>query len=101
MQVTHLRSYLAQVGMTMKEFAEKIQCSRTYVSKLASGEVYASPRLAKDILEATGGLIKVATKKDAQKKMKEETQNERIAKAAYLAQTMMTHYDTFDEHKQD
>jgi transcriptional regulator with XRE-family HTH domain len=85
----------------MREFAEKIQCSRTYVSKLASGEVYASPRLARDILEATGGLIKVATKKEAEKKIKEESQDERIKKAAHLASTMMTHFESFDEHKQD
>jgi hypothetical protein len=85
----------------MREFAEKIQFSRTYVSKLASGEVYASPRLARDILEATGGLIKVATKKEAEKKIKEESQDERIKKAAHLASTMMTHFESFDEHKQD
>ncbi len=101
MQVTHLRSYLAQVGMTMTDFAKKIECSRTYLSKLVAGDAYASPRLARDVLAATDGLIKLPTKKDAEKKIKEETQNERITKAAHMASTMMTHYDAFDEHKQD
>src|SRR5580693_9205718 len=73
-QVTHLRSYLAQVGMTVADFAKKIECSRPYLSKLLAGDRYASPRLAKDILAATDGCIKMTTKKDAERKRKEETQ---------------------------
>jgi len=105
MQVTHLRSYLAQVGITMTQFAKQVECSRTYLSKLVAGDAYASPRLARDILAATGGLIKLPTKKESENKLREEqkkkSQDERIKKAAYIASTMMTHYDNFDEHKQD
>ena len=101
MQITNLRSYLIQVGMNMKQFAEQIGCNRCYLATLLSGKAYASARLSKDIFEATGGVIRMPTRKEAEKKIKEETQNQRIAKAAHLASTMMTHFESFDEHKQD
>ena len=101
MQITNLRSYLVQIGMPVREFAKKIACNRCYLSRLITGDAYASPRLAKDIFEATGGVIRMPTREEAEKKIKEETQNERITRAAYMANTMMTHYDSFDEHKQD
>ena len=101
MQITNLRAYLIQVGMNMKQFAEKIGCNRCYLATLLSGKAYASARLSKDIFEATGGVIRMPTRKDAKKKIKEETQNQRVAKAAQMASTMMTHYDAFDENKQD
>jgi len=106
MQVTNLRAYLANVGMTMKDFAKKIACNRTYLARIVSGESYAGHRLAQDIFEATGGVIKMPTKND---QIKEE-QHQALLKLkqggagnipTYMANTMMTHFESFDEHKQD
>ena len=101
MEVKNLRAYLANVDMSLKEFAKKIDCNYPHLSRILSGYSYPSRGLSRDIYEATGGIIKIPTKKEVEKKMKEETQDQRIAKAAHMASTMMTHFESFDEHKQD
>jgi transcriptional regulator with XRE-family HTH domain len=61
MEVTNLRAYLANIGMSMKQFADMLECDRTYMSLIANGRRLAGRRLAKDIEEATGGVIKLKT----------------------------------------
>ncbi len=106
MQVTNLRAYLANVGMTMKDFAKKIACNRTYLARIVSGDSYAGHRLAQDIFEATGGIIKMPTKNDQIKEQQYQALLKLKKEGAgniptFRASTMMTHYDAFDEHKQD
>ena len=67
----NLKAYLANVGMTMTEFCKKINCQRTYLSTICSGKAYAGRRLAKDIFEATNGMIRLATRPRKEKKRKD------------------------------
>jgi len=64
MEVTNLKSYLASVGMTMKDFAKKIDCQSQYLSVIANGNKHAGKRLAQAVFEATGGVVRLQTKKD-------------------------------------
>ncbi|MFI5420123.1 MAG: helix-turn-helix domain-containing protein [Nitrososphaerales archaeon] len=57
-----MRAYLANIGMTVREFAEGINCNAGYLSNIINGHHMAGPRLAKDIFEATDGVVQVPTK---------------------------------------
>ncbi len=73
MDKLNLKAYLANVGMTMTEFCNKIDCNRAYLSTVSSGKVIPGRRLAKDIYDATNGVVKLQTKaKDCQKHEKKE-----------------------------
>jgi transcriptional regulator with XRE-family HTH domain len=63
----NLKAYLANVGMTMTEFCEKIGCRRTYLSTICSGKTFPGHRLAKDIRAATGGVINLSTRPKREK----------------------------------
>lgn len=62
MKVCNLKSYLANIGMTLKHFCEIIDCDDKHMSRVMNGKKNASRRLAKDILEATSGVIKLETR---------------------------------------
>jgi len=62
MEVNNLKSYLANIGMTHRAFCEKIDCNEAYLSSIINGGVKAGRRLAKDVFEATDGLIVLPTK---------------------------------------
>ena len=59
-----LKVYLAQNNMTLRDFAKKLECTEQYMSDLGSGRRFPSKRLARDILQATNGAIKLCTKKE-------------------------------------
>jgi transcriptional regulator with XRE-family HTH domain len=59
MQVTNLRSYLAEKNMTLKEFAKKLDYTYVYVSRVASGKVKPSSRMIRDINKLTDGIIDI------------------------------------------
>lgn len=54
-----LRVYLATVDMSVKDFSEKIDCNRCYLSRVIRHHVIPSKRLAKDIEFATEGKVTV------------------------------------------
>ncbi len=64
MEVQNLKAYLANVGMTMQQLSEKVECNTRYLTRLATGELTPSKRLARDIYQATGGVVKLKTKRD-------------------------------------
>lgn len=68
MEVQNLKAYLANVGMTIREFSEKVDCSPRYLARLSSGELIPSKRLARDINQATNGIVKLKTKAENCKK---------------------------------
>ncbi len=79
MQVSNLKSYLANIGMTAKDFCEIIDCDDKYMSKLINGKVNAGHRLAKDVREATDGLIQLRVrvrKKDMKKQEQQQKQDQ-------------------------
>ncbi len=59
MEVRTIKAYLAENGITMKEFAEKLECNRSYLSRIANGAIAPSPRLARDINRLTDGIIDI------------------------------------------
>ena len=64
MQVRNLKAYLANIDMTMKQFARKIKCNPGYLNGVVRGDYTPSYRLAKDIYEETGGVIWLECKED-------------------------------------
>lgn len=59
MQVNNLKSYLIEKNMTMKEFSEKLDIAYPYLSKIASGKLKPSSRLAREINRLTDGIIDI------------------------------------------
>lgn len=75
MQVENLKAWLANIGMTLKDFCEIIDCDKKYLSKIMNGHRNAGHRLAKDIREATAGVIILKTrvrKKDQEKDQEQQ-----------------------------
>jgi hypothetical protein len=75
MQVTSLKSYLCEVGMTIAQFSELMECSRQHMHGIVKKRTYPSARLARDIFHMTNGVVNIPTKP---KKVKEPV--EEIAK---------------------
>lgn len=77
MQTLNLKAYLANIGMTSADFSVIIDCDPKYLSRLISGKLRPGRRLAKDIYQATGGVIQLPTKTTKrQVKIKEQQQSE-------------------------
>ena len=78
MIVSNLKAYLANIGMSLKDFCEIVDCDHKYMSNVMSGRKKCSHRLAKDVKEATGGLIllETAPRKRDQKKEKPKEEPE-------------------------
>ena len=75
MKVENLKAYLANIKMTLKDFCEIIDCDEKYMSKVMNGHLNAGHRLAKDVKQATSGLIKLKTrvrKKDLRNQKKQQ-----------------------------
>lgn len=78
----NLREYLFRSELKIAEFARKIEYNPTYINGVVNGLVKPSPRLAKAISQATGGVVPVdgiCTKKrgkaaELEKKAHEVTQ---------------------------
>jgi ribosome-binding protein aMBF1 (putative translation factor) len=64
MEVSNLRSYLAETGMSIKQLSEKICYNTEYLRQVARGNAIPSHRLARDIFNITGGVVKLKTKSD-------------------------------------
>lgn len=54
----NLKEYLFLNRITVNDFAEKINCNRSYFSRLLNGHVKPGKRLAKDIEKETNGEVK-------------------------------------------
>lgn len=52
-----LRRYLFEYRISQKEFAEKIDYTRAYVSTVVQGKHFPSPRAAKAIKKASNGVV--------------------------------------------
>lgn len=52
-----LREYLFRQRISVQEFAEKLEYSRTHLSLIVNGKGRPSPRLAKAIEKATNGEV--------------------------------------------
>ncbi len=75
MEVQNLKAYLANVGMTMQQLSERVECNTRYLTRLATGELKPSKRLARDIYQATGGVVKLKTKSDYANESQTENNN--------------------------
>lgn len=76
MEVCNLRAYLANVGMSMKEFSDRINYNPSYLRMIAAGKVSPSFRLARDIRNATGGVVDLETQtKKGKKNQNEHNEN--------------------------
>ena len=76
MEVNNLKAYLANVGMTMKEFCRMIDCDHTYMSAVVNGRVTAGRRLAKDVRVATDGIIRLESRLRKRHQKQYENQNQ-------------------------
>lgn len=75
MKVENLKAYLANIGMTVKDFCTIIDCDPKYMARIINGKGYPSKRLAKDIRLATGGVIDLPTRpKNKQTKSEKQQQ---------------------------
>ena len=52
-----LREYLSAVDLTDEEFAVRVSCSRTTISKLRNGKSNPSVALIRRVRAATGGTV--------------------------------------------
>jgi transcriptional regulator with XRE-family HTH domain len=67
----NLKAYLATINVTMKDFAQKVDCDSRYLSQISKGKIIPGRKLARDIQEATGDVIKFdIVKKDKKEKKK-------------------------------
>ncbi len=81
MEVTNLKAYLANIGMSLKDFCEIIECDDKHMSHVMNGKKRAGHRLAKDVRQATSGLINLETRwrkldqkrQDAQRKQQQDS----------------------------
>jgi len=82
MKVENLKAYLANIGMKLKDFCEIIDCDIKHMSRVINGHKTAGRRLAKDVREATSGIINLKTNvtkrhiraKEQENKKKEQEQ---------------------------
>lgn len=84
MQVENLKAYLANIGMTLKDFCEIIDCDDKHMSKVMHGHRTASHRLAKDVREVTSGLICLKTrmrKRDIRRQQQQHNQQHQVCVA--------------------
>ncbi len=58
----NLKAYLANEGMTLKDFSAKLQYTHCYISDVIHGRANPSKRLIRDISKATNGIVKLETK---------------------------------------
>lgn len=75
MEVCNLKAYLANIGMTLQDFCEIIDCDDKHMSLIMNGHKKAGHRLAKDIRLATSGVIQLPTrlrKRDLKKLQKQQ-----------------------------
>ncbi len=79
MEVKNLKAYLANVGMTLRDFADQIEYDPRYLSKVVYDKRPCGRKLAKSIYEATSGIIKLECKpKKDRNKNQEEEQKQKI-----------------------
>ena len=69
----NLKAYLANINMSMKDFALSLGCNTRYLSQISSGKKIPSHRLAKDIEQATDGIIKIDVSMKNNKEQKRQT----------------------------
>ena len=55
----NLKSYLANIKMTIKDFSALMDVNPNYLSSIINGHAKAGNRLARDIEKATNGTVKV------------------------------------------
>lgn len=67
MQVTTLRSYLAETGMSYDDFGKLVDYHPRYLYAIAMGKKMPSEKLARNIFRATNGVIQLKTKKTEKK----------------------------------
>ncbi len=65
-----LKSYLADIGMTVKDFSSLVQCNYRYMSRIMNGHVKPGKRLAQDIEDLTDGQVKLIEQLEKTKEAK-------------------------------
>ena len=58
-----LKSYLADIGMTVKDFSSLVQCNYRYMSRLMNGHAKPGKRLNQDIVDLTDGQVNLLEEK--------------------------------------
>jgi len=73
-----LKSYLAEIGMSVKEFSALVGCNYRYMSRIMNGHTMPGKRLKKDIEDLTDGQVKLVYKNERIKKAQENSKNQII-----------------------
>jgi len=71
----NLKAYLASINVTMKDFAERLECDSRYLSQISKGRLIPGRKLARDIQKATGDVIKFDIVKKEKKEKKKYCKN--------------------------
>lgn len=62
-----LKVYLAEIGMTVKDFSALLDCNYPYMSRIVNGHRKPGRRLAKEIVDMTDGKVELFYKNEALK----------------------------------
>ncbi len=73
----NLKAYLATIDMTFRDFGKLVDADPKYISQISKGRLVPSRRLARDIEQATHGLVKISASTKG-----EERQSERATPSA-------------------
>lgn len=74
----NLKAYLAETGVTSREFAYKLDISERYLSGIITGAHLPSRRLARDIEAATNGKVKIEFSTKTKKVREDEKRIKKI-----------------------
>lgn len=75
MEVTNLKAYLANIGMSLKDFCELIDIDDKHMSHVMHGKKTAGHRLAKDVREITSGVVSLNTRMRKRDQKRNQAQN--------------------------
>ena len=72
MQIENLKAYIANVGMTSKDFSEMIGCTRPFLSAVINGKKFPSKTFQRKVYEITEGeiILPLRQRKNAKKSTK-------------------------------
>ena len=79
METKKLKSYLADIGITVRQFCEKLDCNYSHMSGIVTGRKTPGKRLARDIFEATSGMVRLKTR-EKREKMPKQIKSEQVVK---------------------
>ena len=70
-----LKSYLAEIGMSVKEFSALVGCNYRYMSRIMNGHTMPGKRLKKNIEDLTCGQVELIYKNKRIKQAQQDSKD--------------------------